>query len=148
MMVATSINRVQQIIASRTNQVLANHGLTLSRFEALAVLRFSRHGALALGKIGERLDVHPASVTNTISKLEADGLVRRSKHPEDGRTVLASITDRGREVLKIAADSLAEIDFGMAPLSSAELRDTFERLRPVRIEASEFAVGDVEALHS
>lgn len=151
MMLATSIIRVQQIIAGRTNQVLASHGLTLSRFEALATLEFSRHGALALGKIGERLQVHPASVTNTISKLEADGLVRRSKHPKDGRTVLATITQQGREVLERAADSLAAIDYGVAPLDGAEMREMFQRLRPVRVGAVELGVadiGDVEAFSS
>lgn len=144
MMLATSITRVQQIIVARTNQVLAHHGLTLSRFEALAVLRFSRHGALALGKIGARLEVHPASVTNTISKLEADGLVRRSKHPKDGRTVLASITDRGREVLESAADSLADIDYGVAPLDTASLRAVFGQLQPVRFTANEVPSDDGE----
>ena len=54
------------------------YGLTFARFEALALLSFSRRGALPLGKIGDRLQVHPTSVTNTVNRLERDGLVRRA----------------------------------------------------------------------
>ena len=39
------------------------------------LLSFTRSGALPLGKIGERLQVHPASVTNVIHRLEKDGFV-------------------------------------------------------------------------
>ena len=62
------------------------------------LLLFSRKGALPLGKVGARLQVHPASVTNVVDRLEADGLVRRVPHPSDGRTTLAEITAAGREL--------------------------------------------------
>ena len=52
-------------------------------------------GALPLGKMGERLQVHRTSVTNIIDKLEADGLVRRVPHGEDRRATLAQITPGG-----------------------------------------------------
>ena len=59
------------------------------------LLSFTRAGALPLGKIGERLQVHRTSVTNIVDKLEADGLVRRVPHAEDRRATLAEITRRG-----------------------------------------------------
>ena len=62
------------------------------------LLSFTRAGALPLGKVGERLQVHRTSVTNIIDKLEADGLVRRVPHEADRRTTLAEITDAGRDV--------------------------------------------------
>ena len=46
--------------------------------------------------MGERLQVHPTSVTSIVDRLEADRLVVRRRHPEDGRAVLAEITAEGR----------------------------------------------------
>ena len=88
MSAATSITRAHQILLRRIDGTLEPLGLNFSRFEALALLHFSRVGALPLGKIGDRLQVHPTSVTNTIDRLEADGLVARRPHPTDRRTTL------------------------------------------------------------
>ena len=78
MVAAISIARAHQIVLARIDAALAPFGLTFSRFEALALLSFSRRGALPMGKIGARLQVHPTSVTNTVNRLERDGLVRRA----------------------------------------------------------------------
>ena len=67
-------------------------GLTFARYEVLMLLSFSRQGALPLGKIGERLQVNAASVTNAVDRLEADGLVTRRSNPDDGRGRLARLT--------------------------------------------------------
>ena len=95
MAAVTSLMRAQQVLMARLNDLLRPHGLTFPRYEALMLLSFTRAGALPLGKIGERLQVHRTSVTNIIDKLEADGLVRRVPHAEDRRATLAEITDAG-----------------------------------------------------
>jgi len=96
MAAVTSIMRAQQVLMARLNDLLRPLGLTFPRYEALMLLSFTRTGALPLGKIGERLQVHRTSVTNIVDKLEADGLVRRVPHTEDRRATLAEITDAGR----------------------------------------------------
>ncbi|HEX4903354.1 MAG TPA: MarR family transcriptional regulator [Acidimicrobiales bacterium] len=113
MAAATSITRAHQILLRRIDAALAPFGLTFSRFEALALLSFTRAGELPLGKVGERLQVHPASVTNTIDRLERSGLVRRRPHPADGRGTLAAITDEGRRVVHEAALALGAVGFGL-----------------------------------
>ncbi len=120
MQAITSVMRVQQLWLARLNEALAPHGLTFARYEALMLLYFSQAGALPLGKIGARLQVHPASVTNLIDGLERDGLVERVPHPSDRRTTLATITDTGRERAQSATDELHAIRFGTR-LSEAEL---------------------------
>src|SRR3990170_477152 len=96
MSAVTSIMRVQQILMARLNAVLDPLGLTFPRYEALMLLYYSRAGALPLGKMGDRLQVHRTSVTNTIDGLERLKYVERTPHEEDRRTTLARITDRGR----------------------------------------------------
>src|SRR5438067_10229932 len=93
----SSIMRVQQILMARLNELLKPHGLTFPRYEALMLLDFSRTGAVPLGKLSERLQVHPTSVTNTIDGLERLGYVRREASDSDRRQTLAAITDAGRE---------------------------------------------------
>ena len=88
----TSLMRVQQVVLGRLDALLRPHGLTFARYEALVLLTFSSRGSLPLGKMGERLQVHPTSVTSIVDRLEAAGLVMRKPHPEDGRAVLAEIT--------------------------------------------------------
>ena len=92
MAAVTSIMRAQQILLAGLDGLLRPYGLTFARYEALVLLAFSRTGALPLRVIGERLMVHPTSVTNTVDRLERDGLVRRRPNPRDGRGTLAEIT--------------------------------------------------------
>ena len=98
MAVVTSIMRLQQVFLARADAVLRPLGLTFARYEVLMLLSFSRRDALPLGKIGERLQVNPASVTNAVDRLEADGLVTRRSNPDDGRVTLAALTPSGRRV--------------------------------------------------
>src|SRR3954463_6832859 len=102
----TSIMRVQQILLARLNDTLKPWDLTFPRYEALMLLSYSRAGALPLGKMGDRLQVHRASVTNVVDRLEEQGLVERVAQPTDRRSVLASITPKGRHVAKAATARL------------------------------------------
>ena len=138
MAAATSITRAHQIVLGRINEALGPFNLTLSRFEALALLSFSKTGQLPLGKIGERLQVHPASVTNTIDRLETDGFVRRVPHPDDRRTVLAELTDAGREVTEQAAAALGEMEFGMQGLTDVQQKSIDTALHDLRQAAGDF----------
>ncbi|PRY00400.1 MarR family winged helix-turn-helix transcriptional regulator [Allonocardiopsis opalescens] len=138
MAAVTSVMRAQQILLGRLDAVLKPYELTFARYEALVLLTFSRTGALPLSKIGERLMVHPTSVTNTIDRLERAGLVRRRPNPQDGRGTLGEITERGREVVEAATADLTAIDFGLDVYDEASLREVFALLRPLRVEAGDF----------
>jgi DNA-binding MarR family transcriptional regulator len=123
---------------ARLNDLLRPHGLTFPRYEALMLLSFTRAGALPLGKIGERLQVHRTSVTNIIDKLEADGLVRRVPHAEDRRATLAEITDEGRAAAKAATEVLNAESFGIASLPPGDLERLTTILRALRLDAGDF----------
>lgn len=138
MTAATSITRAHQIILGRINEALVPFGLNFSRFEALALLHFTRSGSLPLGKMGTRLQVHAASVTNTIDRLEKDGLVVREAHPSDGRTTLATITDPGRTTVAGASDALGQVSFGLEGLSEVDLKGIDDSLWPLRKQAGDF----------
>lgn len=134
----TSLMRAQQIVLARLDEVLRPHGLTFARYEALVLLTFSRAGALPLGKMGERLQVHATSVTSLVDRLEAAGLVVRRRHPEDGRAVLAEITDAGRALVERATADLVGSRFALTSLEPDQLRALSDLMRPVRHDAGDF----------
>jgi DNA-binding MarR family transcriptional regulator len=135
----TSLMRVQQLVIGRLDAILRPHGLTFARYEALVLLIFSSRGSLPLGKMGERLQVHPTSVTSIVQRLVQDGLVVRLPHPDDGRGVLAEITPRGRALVEAATKDLVATDFALESLTEDELAELSALLRPVRRDAGDFA---------
>jgi DNA-binding MarR family transcriptional regulator len=134
----TSLMRAHQLVLSRLDAILKPHGLTFARYEALVLLTFSSRGSLPLGKMGERLQVHPTSVTSIINRLEAAGLVTRRQHPQDGRAVLAEITHRGRSLVEVATADLVADGFALGDLTDVELASLSSLLRPVRKGAGDF----------
>jgi DNA-binding MarR family transcriptional regulator len=134
----TSLMRVQQLVLAQLDEILRPHGLTFARYEALVLLTFSRTGSLPLGKMGERLQVHPTSVTSIVDRLEAAGHVVRRRHPDDGRAVLAEITESGRAVVEAATAELVSARFALADVPVTSLRELSELLRPVRRAAGDF----------
>jgi DNA-binding MarR family transcriptional regulator len=91
-----------------------------------------------MSKIGQRLMIHPTSVTNIIHRLAAQGFVERSPNPADGRGMLATITPRGLEVMEAATKDLVAAGFSLRALTSAENRQLFDLLRKVRVAAGDF----------
>ena len=96
MAAATSLMRAQQLVLAAVEDELRPFGLTFASYEALMLLSFTRRGELPLGKMSERLMVHPASITNTVDRLEERGLVERRRDEHDRRRILAAITPAGR----------------------------------------------------
>ena len=123
MAAATSIMRAQQIVQAAVDEVLRPLGLTFARYEALVLLAFSRHGALPMGKMGERLMIHPTSVTNIVDRLEGQDLVHRVPHQRDRRTTLVEITDAGRALATQATDAVVACHFGLGGLTDRELEE-------------------------
>lgn len=106
MALVTSLVRVHQLVMERIDSALRPHDLSFARYEVLRLLSFTQEGQLPMAKLGSRLQVHPASVTSAVARLEKQGFVRRSRSATDGRVVLAAITGTGREAVEAATISL------------------------------------------
>lgn len=139
MAVVTSIMRVQQLLLARADAALRPFDLTFARYEVLMLLSFSSSGALPLGKIGERLQVNPASVTNAIDRLEEQGLVERVPNPNDGRGTFAQLTGAGRDRATAATGAMNGDVFADLGVDADGVAKLFELLRDVRRAAGDFA---------
>jgi DNA-binding MarR family transcriptional regulator len=138
MAAVTSVMRVQQILLSAVDGALRPHGLTFARYEALVLLTFARSGRLPMRTMGERLQLHPTSVTNIVDRLQADALVRRVPHPTDRRATLVEITDSGVALREKATESVTSISFGMVGLEPEQEAQLTDLLGQVRHAAGDF----------
>ncbi|KJK36981.1 MarR family transcriptional regulator [Lentzea aerocolonigenes] len=138
MAAVTSVMRVQQIIQSAVDAALKPHGLTFARYEALVLLYFSRKGALPMRVMGERLQLHPTSVTNIVDRLESDGLVRRTPHPTDRRTTLVEITDAGLQRRENATAAVVDVNLGLKGLTDRQTEQLTDLLAKVRRASGDF----------
>ena len=139
MAAVTTLVRAHQILMARIEETLSPYGLSFARFEILRLLGFSRRGGLPMGKVGERLQVHPASVTSAVKRLERDGLIARETSEDDNRVVIATILPRGRDVLAEATDAINGV-FRTLSLGDDELDEVIRLLNHVRLAAGDTVV--------
>ena len=141
MRAATSIMRAQQVVLARVDEALKPWDLPFARYEVLVLLHFSREGKLPLGKMGDRLMLHQASITNLVDRLEQQGYLRREAHPRDRRTTLAALTDDGRSIIEAATEAVVAARVGLGELTDREAKDLNKILRKLRVGAGDFVTG-------
>jgi DNA-binding MarR family transcriptional regulator len=85
------------LVVRRLRQVRVEGELTLSESSALA--RLDRGEPATASALARLEQISPQSMGATLAALEGRGLVDRAADPEDGRRVVLSVTQAGREVL-------------------------------------------------
>jgi DNA-binding MarR family transcriptional regulator len=88
------VMRLRRRLASQRHP---DNDLSLSSMAVLGALY--RQGDLPVGELAARERVQPPSMTRTVNCLEEGGYVTRRPHETDGRQILVSLTDLGRETL-------------------------------------------------
>ena len=86
------------LLLRRLRQVQAEGELTLP--ESAALTRLDRGGPSTASALARLEQISPQSMGATLGALEARGLVERRPDPQDGRRVVLSVTDSGRQVLQ------------------------------------------------
>lgn len=81
----------------RVRQTRPVGDLTATQLSALLSLELA--GAMAPRELADAERVRPPTMTKIVAKLEQRGLVQRTPHPTDGRQVILSATQAGREML-------------------------------------------------
>jgi DNA-binding MarR family transcriptional regulator len=102
---------------SRFRRDVVEAGVSLARARTLATL--DREGPQRLTGLASLEQVAQPTMSALIGRLEVDGLVRRSGDAMDGRTVIVSITDAGRQCLARLIERRSErLDRALAELSA------------------------------
>lgn len=105
--------RTHQLMVAEMDRVLKPHGLNRTAFLLMATLMMSREHTRPLGQLSRHLLVHPTTITLVIDQLAARDLVTRTPHSTDRRTVLATLTEPGAELVTRASADLAGARFGL-----------------------------------
>ncbi|EJC82150.1 transcriptional regulator [Rhizobium leguminosarum bv. trifolii WSM2297] len=102
------LKRLGTHLGREVETVLLKHGLSSPAFDVLATLR--RSGAphrLSPGELLEMTMVSSGTMTNRIDQLEKAGFVQRILNPEDRRSVLIALTDKGLATVEEAVNAHA-----------------------------------------
>ncbi|WP_301122667.1 MarR family winged helix-turn-helix transcriptional regulator [Mycolicibacterium fortuitum] len=91
-----------RMYATLNRSLVDAHHLTLNDVRLLDILDKSPTGSARMGDLAERLMSLPSRVTRQIRRLEVQSLVTRCASPDDGRGVVATITEEGRAAVREA----------------------------------------------
>ncbi|CAL2074189.1 MarR family winged helix-turn-helix transcriptional regulator [Streptomyces murinus] len=98
------------VLVRRVRQVPVEGGLTLPERGALAQL--DRSGPTTSSALARDAQITAQSMGATLGALQARGLVERRRDPDDGRRVVLSVTDAGRQALRDKRNARAELIAG------------------------------------
>lgn len=93
----------QLLQAALDRDLRAHHGVSFPEYEVLVRLNEAEERCLRMAALAESLHHSRSRVTHTVARMEKSGLVRREGISEDGRGVVATLTDAGAEMLEEAA---------------------------------------------
>jgi DNA-binding MarR family transcriptional regulator len=117
MLATTAMLRAAKVATDRTEAALAPVGLTMPRYEIVGLLDNAEGGQMTLRDLKRATLLNSSTMTYTIDWLCDHGLIVRAESTTDRRTVIASLTDLGRQTARRAMCALADAHFGLADLS-------------------------------
>jgi DNA-binding MarR family transcriptional regulator len=126
----------QRLMDQLNRELEAAHALSLAEYRILMLLSEAPEKSLRMSDLADGVLSSRSRLTHQIRRMEEQGLVRRSSCLEDGRGVLAHLTDVGYDKLRAAAPSHVEdvrrnfVDL-FTPEQLAVVAEVFERVDEV-----------------
>jgi len=123
------LKRISQHLSREMDKTFAAHGLNGASFDVLATLR--RSGSpyrLSPGDLLATMMVTSGTMTNRIDQLEKANLVARIHNPDDGRSVIISLTDKGLTVIDATVTAHVKTQARLTSGLSGKDRATLNRL--------------------
>ena len=105
-----SVLRTADVLMQRITAVLKPFNLSHSQYNALRILRGAGPDGLACQEVAERMITRDPDITRLLDRLEARGLVTRTRDQKDRRVVMARITPEGERLLAALDQPIAEVD--------------------------------------
>ena len=131
--VVLSMLRTADHLAVPMNDVLREAGLSLSQYNILRILRGAGEDGLPCGEITERMVRRDPDLTRLLDRMEARGLVARSRGTTDRRVVRATIANEGRRLLDSLDEPIRKATRQrLAHMSAAKLNELCELLEETR----------------
>ncbi|TDD08165.1 MarR family transcriptional regulator [Saccharopolyspora terrae] len=94
------------LLEHRLNRELqVAHGLSIADYEILVSLSEAPDMQMRMSELANGIAHSKSRMSHQIRRMESEGLVRRQECPQDGRGVLAVLTEQGLAKLREAAPS-------------------------------------------
>ena len=105
------VGRLDRALRREIGALVAPHGLTVSQYTALSILR--EKPGLSNAQLARRTYVTPQSMNEVLAALEGDGLIVRSPAANHGRVVEVVLSSRGDEVLAACDRAVSHMENAM-----------------------------------
>jgi DNA-binding MarR family transcriptional regulator len=109
-----AIVRLNLAVTDVLERAAQREGLTFADYLVLGVIRRSHGQRSSPSAIAAVLGRTSGGTTLTLDRLEAKGMLRRARHPDDGRRVVVELTATGRRLATAVNDSLHEWEAALA----------------------------------
>ncbi len=96
-----SLQRTADRLHWRMSEMLKEHGLSPTQYNALRILRGAKDEGRACSEIAERMINRDPDITRLVDRLERRGLVARSREGRDRRVITTRITPAGLKLLEL-----------------------------------------------
>jgi len=125
--------RSTAVLLHAWEQSLRIHGITLTQYNVLRILRGAGDAGLCRHAIASRLITQVPDVSRLLDRMTTAKLVTRTRNSEDRRLVKACITEKGLSILSdLDAPSYVLIDQSMAHMSDDEIKTLIHLLERAR----------------
>jgi DNA-binding MarR family transcriptional regulator len=132
-MVFQHVLRTAEAMLAPEEALLRAADLSFPQYNVLRILRGAGAGGLPCGEIAARMVNRDPDITRLLDRLEARGLVRRSRDQRDRRVVVADITAEGLAALKPLDGPVARVHRDqLAHMSRRQLETLIELLEIAR----------------
>ena len=88
------------VLRALDESLMAAHRISVKEFEVLITLFNAPQGRLRMTELAERALLTPSGLSHLVTRLERDGLVRRSVDAADRRSFFATLTGAGHRRLR------------------------------------------------
>jgi DNA-binding MarR family transcriptional regulator len=105
-----NVLRTADVLLQRIAAVLKPFKLSHSQYNVLRILRGAGPEGLACREISERMISRDPDITRLLDRLEARGLLTRTRDQKDRRVIMAHITPEGLRLLEALDQPIAEVD--------------------------------------
>ncbi|WP_250228639.1 MarR family winged helix-turn-helix transcriptional regulator [Anaeropeptidivorans aminofermentans] len=126
-----AFGRTLQALHKRSSEIFKSGGLTTSQFAVLEALYHK--GSMTVNELTKSVLSTSGNMTVVINNLIKSALVTRSINPEDGRSYLISITEKGSEYIKeIFPNHMKDLQEHFKPLSQEEKEQLIRIMKKIR----------------
>lgn len=113
------VNHIARLFAEGLRRRVEPLGIVPGQFPALLELWIN--DGQTQKQLVEKLDIEQATLANTLARMERDGLITRTEHPEDGRARIVRLTKKAKSIRDDAYSAAHETNtIAMSSLSAEE----------------------------